>query len=95
MVSVPEHDRSIPHVGAHEHSSNHREEIERSALCGCFHCLAVFPAARISEWIEEVDDVGTTAMCPECGIDSVIGAASGFPISTEFLGAMRAYWFEA
>lgn len=92
----PEHDRSIPHVGAHDRSSNHRDEIERSEVCGCFYCLAVFPPSRISEWIDAGDDdVGTTAMCPECGIDSVLGAASGFPISAEFLGAMRAYWFEA
>jgi hypothetical protein len=46
-------------------------ERERSELCGCFHCLAVFPPSLVSEWIDEVDDVGTTAMCPRCGIDSV------------------------
>ena len=94
-MSVPEHDRSIPYVGAHEHSSNHREEIQRSELCGCFHCLAVFPPSLVSEWIDEINDVGTTAMCPRCGIDSVIGAASGFPVNADFLGAMRGYWFAA
>jgi hypothetical protein len=53
------------------------------------------PPSLVSEWLDEVNDVGTTAMCPRCGIDSVIGAASGFPISAEFLGAMRGYWFAA
>lgn len=80
---------------AHVHSSSHREEIERSELCGCFYCLAVFPPSRVLEWIDEVDDVGTTALCPDSGIDSVIGSASGFPVSGEFLGAMHTYWFES
>ena len=94
-MSSPEHDWLLPHVGAHKHSSNHRPELERSEVCGCFYCLAVFPLSKVSEWIDEVNDIGTTAMCPECGIDSVIGAASGFPITVEFLGSMGAYWFEA
>jgi len=33
-------------------------------------------------------------MCPECGIDSVIGDASGFPIADEaFLKRMHSIWF--
>ena len=94
-MSASEHDWLVPHVGAHKHSSNHRGELERSKLCGCFHCLAIFPPSQVSEWIDEVNDVGTTAMCPQCGIDSVIGDASRFPITAEFLSALRAYWFEA
>src|SRR5262245_37274288 len=34
-----------------------------------------------------------TAVCPECGIDSVIGNASGFEITEAFLEEMRAAWF--
>ena len=40
-MSVSEHDRSIAHVGAHEHSSNHRDGIERSELCGARSVAAV------------------------------------------------------
>lgn len=74
---------------AHGHSSNHREEIERSELCGCFYCEKVFSPAEIGEWI----DGGKTAMCPRCGIDSVIGSASGFQLTKEFLHGMCDYWF--
>jgi len=28
-----------------------------------------------------------------CGIDSVIGSASGYPITTEFLESMNRRWF--
>jgi hypothetical protein len=35
-----------------------------------------------------------TALCPERMIDSVLGDASGFPITPDFLAAMHQYWFE-
>jgi hypothetical protein len=44
--------------------------------------------------IEEWTDEGKTAMCPRCGIDSVIGSASGFPMSSNFLRQMHSHWFE-
>jgi hypothetical protein len=41
------------------------------------------------QWIDE----DNTALCPFCGIDSVIGSGSHFPITREFLEQMKAYWF--
>lgn len=32
-------------------------------------------------------------MCPYCGIDSVLGDQSGFPITKELLIRMRWHWF--
>lgn len=77
---------------AHRQSSNHRPEIERSEHCGCFHCCSVFVSAEINEWINEPQG-GETALCPICGIDSVIGSASGVPLTPEFLRALHARWF--
>jgi hypothetical protein len=77
------------HVTAHGRSSGHRAEIDGSGVCGCFYCLARFAPAEITEWV----DTDTTALCPRCGIDSVIGSASGYPITAEFLARMRAHWF--
>lgn len=74
---------------AHKHSSNHRAEILASVRCGCFYCLAIFSPSEISEWI----DNRQTALCPRCPVDSVIGDASGFPITKEFLEQMHAHWF--
>ena len=34
-----------------------------------------------------------TALCPKCEIDSVIGSASEFPITKDFLERMHAHWF--
>jgi hypothetical protein len=77
------------HVIAHDHSSNHRAEIEKSETCGCFYCMAIFPPADIIEWIDQ----GQCALCPKCGIDSVIGSASDFPITKVFLERMHDHWF--
>jgi len=79
--------------GAHDHSSGHRKEIERSDSCGCFYCLAIFPPQEIEEWIDEVGGTPVTALCPKCGVDSVIGDKSGFPITQAFLGTMHSEWF--
>lgn len=79
---------------AHEHSARHRAEIVSSESCGCFYCCSVFPPDRITEWIDDdPEGLGQTALCPHCGIDSVIGDRSGFEINPEFLRRMKTYWF--
>ncbi|GLH76699.1 hypothetical protein SSBR45G_16070 [Bradyrhizobium sp. SSBR45G] len=74
---------------AHRRSIRHRAEIEASRLCGCFYCERIFVVPLIVDWIHEDD----TARCPFCGIDSVLGDASGFPITAAFLREMRGAWF--
>lgn len=74
---------------AHRHSANHRTEIRKSGECGCFYCLESFDSKSIRYWIDDE----TTAMSPYCDIDSVIGDASGFPVSKDFLSAMHEGWF--
>jgi hypothetical protein len=78
---------------AHARSSRHRAEILESEICGCFYCCAVFPPERIEEWVDPAGSEGQTALCPDCGIDSVIGDASGFPITRAFLEKMNRHWF--
>ena len=76
---------------AHDHAFANRAELERSAECRCFYCLETFRASDITEWV--ADAPGQTAMCPRCGIDSVIGSASGLPMSDAFFEEMRRHWF--
>ena len=77
---------------AHRHSSRHRAELETSEVCGCFYCLRTFQPTAIEYWIDEGSG---TAHCPHCDIDSVLGAASGLPVTDpEFLAAMHERWFE-
>jgi hypothetical protein len=74
---------------AHKHCIHHRAELERSDSCGCFYCFAIFPPSAITEWVDD----GQTAICPFCPADSVIGSASNYPITREFLEAMHGHWF--
>ncbi len=79
------------HILAHDHCRRNRAELEQSELCGCFYCMKVFPPTAIREWI----DKDQTAMCPYCEIDSVIGSASAYPVTPEFLERMHAQWFDS
>jgi hypothetical protein len=80
---------SWDHTRAHKHCIRHRAEVLASELCGCFYCLSVFPPDEIAHWIDD----GQTALCPHCTIDSVIGSASGYPLTVEFLTRMKQHWF--
>jgi hypothetical protein len=75
----------------HDHCTTNREEIERSTECRCFYCLATFAPRAITEWIGEAG--GETAICPKCGIDSVIGSASGVQMSDAVFEEMQSHWF--
>lgn len=75
---------------AHEHCTSNKSEIEKSEKCGCFYCLEIFDKDEITSWLNED---GGTALCPFCGIDSVIGDKSGFEITKEFLTEMKERWF--
>jgi len=84
---------------AHKTSIWHRSLILESKICGCFYCLATFEPSEIDEWTDfqtqdgKKTELGQTALCPKCGIDSVIGSASKFPITNEFLKEMHNNWF--
>jgi len=74
---------------AHQHCRKNRAELERSEMWGCFYCERIFAPTTVEEWV----DGGQTAMCPYCGIDSVIGSAAGIDLTPEFLRKMNDFWF--
>ena len=77
-------------IDAHVRSNHHRVELEASVVAGCFYCCEVFAPSEIDDWV----DGGDCALCPRCGIDSVIGDASGFAVSDKkFLKEMNEFWF--
>ena len=76
----------------HKHSFMNREEVNRSKNCGCFYCETIFPT-DVMDPEEDFTDWGATALCPYCGIDSVIGDASGIPLTKEMLHEMDVYFF--
>ena len=57
-------------------------------MVGCFYCKCIYSPSKIKEWI----DGGETALCPKCGIDSVLPGFYGL-VSPEFLQSMYYKWF--
>jgi hypothetical protein len=79
---------------AHRHSSQHRAELLESEKCGCFYCQQIYSPSEITDWTDsDATGQGQTALCAKCGIDSVIGDRSGFPITPDFLAEMNRHWF--
>lgn len=78
-------------IEAHRYCTSNKQMLRKDNLCGCFYCLNVFSPEEIKDWIK--DKNGYTALCPRCGIDSVIGESSGYPITEDFLKEMNEYWF--
>jgi len=80
---------AAPLVAAKLQASRHRAALEASARCACFFCFRKFPTSEIKAWI----DADTTALCPGCGVDAVLGDASGASISDGFLRKMHQHYF--
>ncbi len=78
----------------HRLSSSNRDVLKEDRECGCFHCLRTFKASEITKWIPERDGRDETALCPHCGVDSVLPARAGERVDAEILRAMQAYWFQ-
>jgi len=77
---------------AHKHTVHNKKEIKNSQSCGCFSCLHIFNPGEITQWGYALPPKDF-AVCPYCEIDSVIGDASDYPITDEFLKKMHEYWF--
>jgi hypothetical protein len=76
---------------ARKHSQDNRAEVLGSSECGCFHCGARFAPQAIDTWVRDAHD--DTAFCPSCDIDAVLGDASGYALTDEFLAAMKCRWY--
>ena len=81
---------------AHQATFANEKQIMESDSCTCFYCGHTFNP-RIEQklsWIEERPPLDKTLQCPMCGIDCMIGSASGFPIHDEsFITQCTEAWF--
>lgn len=81
----------MDYIEAHRYSFANKSMLEKEKLCGCFYCLEIFSPKEIEEWWE--DEPELTAVCPYCGIDSIIGESIAYPLTKEFLEKMHQAWF--
>lgn len=86
--------RNPERYAATAHAIENAKEIKRSSHCGCFHCLAIFPATEVTNWLDQDGTIETrTAICPRCEYDTLIGDASGLQIDTALLNRLHARHF--
>ena len=87
------------------HAVDHKDEVMRSDVCGCYNCLATFHPSEIKAWTRlppvdveaavaasDSDSVAAaeTAVCPACQRDSVVlGSASGFGLTPDLLHRVK------
>ncbi len=59
-----------------DYVTHNRNALKQSVECGCVYCLKMFNPCEITEWCSDYDInkilVNNTAICPHCGIDSVV-----------------------
>jgi len=72
----------------HRHTRANRMELEASEVCGCIACERIYFPSEVVRWAE-----GETALCPHCGVDAVVGSASGIPIMPGVLRRAHERWF--
>ena len=74
---------------AHEQCNGNRKKLTKASVCGCFYCLRIYDPKEIV-WESDEDN---TAMCPYCGIDSVLPESANLPVTKALLKKMREFWF--
>jgi len=74
---------------AHKYSISNISNLNKSKKAGCYYCKSIFNASEV----KETTDNGETALCPKCGIDSVLGDSSPFKIEIKTLAKLNNYWF--
>lgn len=76
----------------HRYCTNNREALSKVKKCGCFYCCTIFNPAEIEEWVEQ----DNSAVCPHCGVDSVIPESDTgeYELTEDLLKEMYKVWFE-
>ena len=77
------------YIAAKARSSRHRSELEASGHCACFFCFKKFATTEIKAWV----DGNETALCPHCGLDSVLGSGTDHRIDDTFLRKMHQHYY--
>ena len=73
------------YADALKHTLRNKDEIQKSKKCACFYCKMVFSSDK-ADWFDSDD----SAHCPYCDQVTIIGDASGYPITDrEFMAEVK------
>ena len=73
----------------HAYSSHNRALVEGARQCHCFYCRATVDASEVVDYT----DNGQTAICPKCGIDSILPDSIEDTLNADTIAEMNEYWF--
>lgn len=73
----------------HKYCICNERNLADSTKCGCFSCHKIYKPEEITNWV--YDKKGRTAICPYCGIDSVL-PGNVVELSEEYLRKMNKIW---
>ena len=77
----------------HALSFENEELVKKSNYCGCFYCGKIFKSSEVIDWC--IDNNARTAVCPYCGIDSVLQESldGSYILDSDLLFNMNQRWF--
>lgn len=71
------------------YATANRDKLKISKYAACYYCKQIYPASEVVEFC----DSETTALCPKCGIDSVLSDQSPYEFKIEVLEELNQFWF--
>lgn len=72
----------------HSNSFKNRVSVLKAEDCACYYCVSFFrPVEVVAWWDNDTSGIGQTAVCPLCGMDSVLPVRPG--IDQKFLERMH------
>ncbi|WPP52417.1 hypothetical protein [Catalinimonas niigatensis] len=69
-------------------ATSNQQDLMKSDKAGCYYCRKIYPASEVKEFLEEE----ATALCPKCGIDSVLPDYV-YDLSINNLRELHQFWF--
>lgn len=66
-------------------ATGNRDILAKEDYCSCFSCVGIYPTRDITKWTDE----NQTALCPRCGVDSVLPGIYQAPELQRF----NQHWF--
>lgn len=78
----------------HKYCRFNRDLIEKSNKCYCFYCKSTLDAKDLLKPTVQYINGGKSAICPKCGIDSILPDAIDEKITKEIIDDMYERFFE-
>ncbi len=72
-----------------KYATSNERALSNSDMAGCYYCKNIYPSNEVTDFLE----TERTALCPRCGIDSVIPSNSPIKLSPKNLSELNKYWF--